>query len=199
MSPRTLGPATTHVAGHVCGRALCLFAASVAALSACDGGSSAAQTTTTVSPTTPQSTLPDAGIEPRVDLIDEAVVALEGEMGAPQQYFEINASPKVVNLFVSLNNGAVVQPWVYLDGELSSQEGQPASGFTFAASALDFDPALVLSKIEGAVPGAAMSAFVVEGGEGGVVQYTVVVNSAAGGQLVAVVGPDGAVRSVDPQ
>ncbi len=181
-------------------RTLAAVASMAIALCACaDGASSVRTTSTAAASTVPRPTLPDAAVEPRVDLIEEAVAALENEMNGPQQYFEINASPKVVNLFVSLNDGAVVQPWVYLEGELSSQEGRPASGFTFAGSALDFDPALVLGKIEGAVPGAAMSAFVVEGGEGGIVQYTVVINSAAGGQLIAVVGPDGVVRSVDPQ
>ena len=57
---------------------------------------------------------------PRVDLISKAITALEAKLGAPQQYFEINATSHLVNLFVALNDGKVVQPWVYLDGELSS-------------------------------------------------------------------------------
>ncbi len=63
-----------------------------------------------------------SGSPPRVDLIDDAVAALEAELGGPQRYFEINATPQLVNLFVELNDGALVQPWVYLDGELSSTD-----------------------------------------------------------------------------
>jgi hypothetical protein len=135
---------------------------------------------------------------PRVDLIHEAVAALETKLGAPQQYFEINATSKLVNLIVSLNEDKVAQPWVYLDGELSSAEGQTASGFSFAASALDFDPAKVLTKLQAELPHSSPDLFFVEGGQGGIVRYSVEVTSSQGGQLVVVVGPDGAVRSVDP-
>ena len=89
---------------------------------------------------------------PRVDLIDDAVSALEAKLGAPQQYFEINATSQLVNLFVALNDGKVVQPWVYLDGELSSTEGHDANGFSFARTALDFDPDKVLEPHRGRTP-----------------------------------------------
>jgi hypothetical protein len=39
---------------------------------------------------------------------------------------------------------------------------------------------------------------VIEGGPDGTVQYSIVTSSAAGGQLVVVVGKDGAIQSVDP-
>jgi hypothetical protein len=133
---------------------------------------------------------------PRVDLIDDAVSALEEQLGAPQQYFEINATPQLVNLFVALNDGKVAQPWVYLDGELSSTEGRDANGFTFARTALDFDPGTVLSRVETELPQSEPDAFIVEAGEGGIVRYSVTVRSPQGGQLVVVVGPDGAVKSV---
>jgi len=137
-----------------------------------------------------------SGAPPRVDLIDDAITALEAKLGAPQQYFEINATSQLVNLFVALNDGKVVQPWVYLDGELSSTEGHDATGFSFAGTALDFDPDKVLSHIEAELPQSKPDAFIVEGGAGGIVRYTVTVTSPQGGQLVVVVGPDGAVKSV---
>jgi hypothetical protein len=139
-----------------------------------------------------------AASPPRVDLIHQAVSALEARLGAPQQYFEINATSKLVNLIVSLNDGKIAQPWVYLDGELSSAEGQAATGFSFDASALDFDPGTVLSKVQAELPKSSPDLFFVEGGQGGIVQYSVEVTSSQGGQLVVVVGPDGTVRSVDP-
>jgi hypothetical protein len=160
-----------------------------------------ASSPSTIVPTFAQpEPLPDAGVLPKVELIDEAVAAVEAEMGGPQDYFEINASPGLVNLFVSLNNGTVALPYVYLDGQLSSSDPlQGATGNTFRASALDFEPAAVLATVKDEVPGAALSAFVVEGNAAGAVQYSVVINSAGGGQLVAVVSAEGAVLSVDPQ
>ena len=135
---------------------------------------------------------------PLVDEIYDAVKALETKLGAPQQFFEINATSSLVNLIVALNDGAVAQPWVYLDGELSSTEGGDATGSTFASSALDFDPAKVLSKLQAELPQSQPDLFFVEGGPGGIVRYSVAVSSSQGGQFVVVVGPDGTVQSVDP-
>ena len=135
---------------------------------------------------------------PRVDLIGTAVPALETRLGGPQQYFEINATPQLVNLIVALNDGKKAQPWVYIDGELSSTDVKDATGFSFAATALDFDAAKVLSKLQADLPQSSADLFFVEGGEGGAVQYSVAVTSRQGGQLVVTVGPDGTVRSVAP-
>ena len=136
--------------------------------------------------------------KPRVDLIDDAVAALEAQLGDAQQYFEVNATSSLVNLIVALNDGEVAQPWVYFQGALSSTEGQEASGFTFSAAALDFDPDTVLSRLQAELPQSSPDLFFVEGGEGGIVRYGVAVTSKQGGQLVVVVGPDGSVQSVDP-
>ena len=134
---------------------------------------------------------------PLVGEIHEAVAALEAQLGAKQQFFEINATSSLINMIVALNDGKVAQPWVYLDGDLSSTEGAPASGFTFDSSALDFDPDKVLSQIQTELPQSTVDLFFIEGGEGGTVRYSVAVTSSQGGQLVVVVGPDGTVQSVD--
>jgi hypothetical protein len=97
-----------------------------------------------------------------------------------------------------LNDGAVAQPWVYLDGQLSSTEGGDATGATFASSALDFDPGKVLSKLQAELPQSRPDLFFIEGGPGGIVRYSVAVSSSQGGQFIVVVGPDGTVQSVDP-
>jgi hypothetical protein len=156
----------------------------------CSGSSRATQTS-------PSTTLATSATAPRVDLIDDAITALEDKLGGPQQYFEINATSQLVNLFVSLNGDKLVQPWVYLDGELSSTEPHDATGFSFAESALDFDPDKVLSHLEAELPRSRPDVFFIEGGQGGIVRYSVTVTSSKGGQLVVVVGPDGAVKSVD--
>jgi len=134
---------------------------------------------------------------PLVGEIHEAVAALEAQLGSKQQFFEINATSSLINMIVALNDGKVAQPWVYLDGDLSSTEGAPASGFTFDSSALDFDPDKVLSQIQTELPQSTVDLFFIEGGEGGTVRYSVAVTSSQGGQLVVVVGPDGTVQSVD--
>ena len=175
--------------------ATCWIAAATIALSACSGGGSSPATqvpsTSTVAAVSPAAT-------PRVDLIRTAVTALETRLGAPQQYFEINATSQLVNLIVALNDGKKAQPWVYIDGELSSTDVKDATGFSFASTALDFDPAKVLSKLQAELPQSSADLFFVEGGEGGAVQYSGAVTSRQGGQLVVTVGPDGTVRSVAP-
>jgi hypothetical protein len=164
-------------------------------LASCSGGGSSSDSRPPESTTTAE--LPPAA-PPRVDLIDDAVAALEARLGGPQQYFEINATSNLVNLIVALNDGKVAQPWVYLDGELSSSEGAEASGFSFSATALDFDPDTVLSKLQAELPESSADLFFIEGGQGGIVRYSVAVTSRQGGQLVVVVGPDGTVQAVDP-
>jgi hypothetical protein len=158
---------------------------------ACSGGGGSAATTVATTSSVA------SGQWPRVDLIDDAITALETKLGGGQQYFEINATAKLVNLFVALNDGKIAQPWVYLDGELSSSDGQPASGFTFEKGAVDFDPDAVLTQVEAQLAQSRPDVFFIEAGAGGVVRYSVAVTSPQGGQLVAVVAGDGKVLSVE--
>jgi hypothetical protein len=168
----------------------------VAPLATACSGDGDSSTTTPVASTTVVAA-PSTAL-PVVDLIDDAVAALQTKLGGPQQFFEINATSKLVNLVVSLNDDKMAQPWVYVDGELTSTAPADATGFSFAASALDFDPDKVLSKLQAELPESSPDLFFVEGGEGGIVRYSVAVTSRQGGQLIVVVGPDGTVQSVDP-
>jgi hypothetical protein len=129
-----------------------------------------------------------------VDLIKTAVAALEVKLGAPQRFFEINATASLVNLIISLNGDKLAQPWVYLDGQLSSTEPGDATGFSFDAAALTFDPDKVLTKLQAELPESSPDLFFIEGGAGGIVRYSVAVTSSKGGQLVVVVGPDGSIE-----
>lgn len=135
---------------------------------------------------------------PAVAEIPVAIEALEAELGGPQTYFEVNATARVVNLFVALNDGKLVQPWLYVDGELTSQDGQSASGGTFTADELDFVPTEVLTEVRAEVPDAILESFYVNGDGAGNLQYGVLTSAQCGGGLDVVVGPDGAVKSVDP-
>lgn len=168
-------------------------------LSACsDGGDSSgssADTPTTVAEAS--APVPPTSAAPIVGEIEAAVAALEAELGGPQAYFEINATAKLVNLFVALNDGAIVQPWLYFDGQLTSQEGRAADGGTFVAADLVFDPALVLSKLQVELPGSTIESFYVNGDGEGNVQYGALVTSAQGGGLDVLLGPAGEVLSVD--
>lgn len=158
-------------------------------LGACGGGGSASTTTTT-------REVDVAGAMPRVDLIDEAITALETELGREQEYFEINATTRLVNLFVAMNNGTVAQPWVYFDGELTSTEGQGASGHTFRADALTFNPATLLAKVRADLPDTALEVLEILGGVDGTVQYTLGASSPQGGGLFITLGADGSILSV---
>jgi hypothetical protein len=135
---------------------------------------------------------------PRLDQIEVAVAALEARLGGPQRYFEINATARLVNLFVALNDGALAQPWVYVDGALTASEGLPASGGTFGSAELTFDPTVVLATVLSDLPDAAIESFYVHGDGQGNVLYGVLATSARGGGLDIVLGADGAIKSVDP-
>jgi hypothetical protein len=84
----------------------------VALLSACADASKGQVITTDSAPpvticspdTTPQA---EADL-PAVASIDQAVAALTQQLGAPPSFFEINATARVVNMFVALNGGTKV-------------------------------------------------------------------------------------------
>jgi hypothetical protein len=136
---------------------------------------------------------------PLVDQIAPAMAAVDAALGGPQAYFEVNATPALVNLFVATDGGATVTPYVYLDGVLEPPApGGSASGETFVASDVAFDPETVLDQVAAELPDSTVAQFVVLGGAGDAVQYEADVVSAQGGSLRVVLGPDGAVLAVDP-
>ncbi|HQZ33209.1 MAG TPA: hypothetical protein PK020_02235 [Ilumatobacteraceae bacterium] len=147
---------------------------------------------------TTAAALPSGDGLPLLDQIVPAIAALETQLGGPQEYFEINATSRLVNLFVALNNAAVAQPWVYLHGALTSAEGQAASGGTFSSPSVDFDPDVILSTVLTELPGISIESFYIHGDGQGNVLYGVLATSDKGGGLDVVLGADGSVKSVDP-
>jgi hypothetical protein len=136
---------------------------------------------------------------PRLDQIQPAIAALEHKLGGPQQYFEINATPQVVNLFVADAAKAMVTPYVYVGGAVAESAAPAgASGNTFAASAVTFDPETVLDHVVDRLPDSDIVLFTIAGGPGGAVQYTAGVKSKQGGTLEVTLGPDGSVQAVVP-
>jgi len=136
---------------------------------------------------------------PAIDQIAPAVKAVEQKLGGPQQYFEINATPQLVNLFVADAAKTSVTPYVYVGGAVA-QSGAPsgAQGNTFAASAVTLDPATILDNVTNRLPDSDIVRFTIAGGPGGAVQYTATVQSKEGGTLDVTLGPHGEVQSVDP-
>lgn len=173
-----------------------LVIAMVAVISACSDEPAASSDS--VSKSTVAAEFGAAEQLPLLDQIAPAVAALDAQLGGAQQYFEINATARLVNLFVALNNGAVAQPWLYLKGTLSATAGQPASGGTFLASSAVFDPDVILSQVLIELPGITIESFYVHGDGQGNVLYGVLATSDKGGALDVVLGADGSVKSVDP-
>jgi hypothetical protein len=136
---------------------------------------------------------------PALDQIAPAVAAVEEKLGGPQQYFEINATPQAVNLFVADAARTTVTPYVYIGGALA-ESGRPAGaeGNTFAASALTFDPHTILDGVVGELKDSDVVLFTIAGGPGGAVEYTAGVQSQQGGTLEITLGADGTVKSVTP-
>jgi len=133
----------------------------------------------------------------RVDLIDDAIAAVEDERGGPQEFFEINATPNLVNLFVADTDAGQAIPYIYVDGALTAEDPSDATGNTFPSSAVVLDPSAVTGRVSQELPDSIQEAFVIEGGPEGSIRRTIVLTSASGGQLLVVVGPDGAITSVD--
>lgn len=136
--------------------------------------------------------------------IEAAIDAVEDELGGPQRYFEVTASPQLTNVFVAVEDDTAAVPYVYVDGELQppapTLEG--ASGFTFAGDDVDIDEGSVLAQVEDQLPEATIAALSVEGADGelggSVVRYVVSAQSDRGGFLDVTVAGDGRVLAVDP-
>lgn len=136
---------------------------------------------------------------PRIDDIAAAVDALEGELGGAQDYFEINADPGKVTLWIASQDGSMATPYVFADDELSqADEPQEAAGETFTADeGLTFDPEAVLHQVLEDF-GDNVQQFSVIGGAGDAVRFGAIVQSDRGGQLDVGLGPDGEILEASP-
>jgi hypothetical protein len=135
-----------------------------------------------------------------IEMIRPAIAAVEAELGGPQQFFEVNATPTLVNLFVAESNATMAVAYVYQTGVLQPPaDAQLASGPTFASVDLTFDETRVLANAIGALPTSTFRAFSAVGVQGGGVSYLVTIESALGGQLEVTVGPTGAILGTNEQ
>ena len=129
-----------------------------------------------------------------------AAEAVEAELGGPQDFFEITATPQLTNIFVATDGGSSAVPYILIDGELQPPAPtiEGVEGQTFTLDDIDFDDETVLSGVAVDLPTATIDAFSVEGGAGGFVRYVISARSAQGGVLDIVVAPSGAVVEVIP-
>ena len=141
----------------------------------------------------------DGGTAPlQVAEIAPALAAVEAARGGPQQFFEANATAQLVNVFVAADGATAAVPYVYVDGELGPPGPEAAaSGATFGAVAVTFDPAEVLDQVTADLPETDLEVFSVVGGPDGAVRYGVVGRSAAGGTIDITLSPHGEVLAVD--
>jgi hypothetical protein len=177
---------------------LALSSAALVSLAACSASESGVQTVPSATICDPDAAPQDEADLPDVAMIAEAIESLRGELGAEPEFFEVNATARLVNLFVALNGATMVQPWLYADGELSTQPAREAVGGTFTADLIVVDPGSVFDTVRSEVPDAVIETFYVHGnGEGGV-QYGLLASTLCGGGFDITIGPGGAVLAVDP-
>ncbi|MFW2334297.1 hypothetical protein, partial [Ilumatobacter sp.] len=80
--------------------------------------------------------------EPVLDVIPDAVAAVEAHYGSPQQYFEISAGLDRVGFVVAVDDATAAEQGSYSTaGEFTAPEpvGE-ATGATFTADQIDVDP-----------------------------------------------------------
>lgn len=188
------------VRGRVAAVALLTCVAIVSGCSSSDGDSDGSVApSTTGSPVTTTTGPPIAlGEAPlRIELIGEAIAAVEAALGGPQRYFEVNATPTLVNLFVAVDDATAAVAYTFIGGVLGEPaEQKEASGPTFAAADVAFDPRRVLANVVGSLPTSNYRAFSVLGADTGgadSVRYVVVIESADGQGLQVFVDGNGAI------
>lgn len=168
------------------------------AVGGCGGSDSGGDEVTAVIDSVPDSR--STGQRPAfVDDVVAAIDAVEAELGAGQQFFEVTANARFTNVFVAVDDATAAVAYAYVDGALESpapkQSG--AAGSTFSRDDVDFDPNLIATEVSADLPMSSVDAMSVYGNGVGVT-YVLAVTSGAGGFLDIVVGPQGQVFSVDP-
>lgn len=140
---------------------------------------------------------------PRVDLIDDAVAAVEERAGAPQQFFEVAADLEGVRLFVAADDATSAEVWRYAapDGAAGGSLDGPepageASGHTFAAAAIDLDADHIFDRLRDELDDPVIVDFAIQGGPDGAVAYDATIASDEGGVLLVLLGPEGQIQSV---
>ncbi len=129
--------------------------------------------------------------------IDNAVAAVSEVLGKAPEFYEINATPTLVNLFAADGKGNAIN-FVFEEGKLAQETSvAPAEGESFSASGMAFN-SKVFSRVQKELPDSILRAFSIIGDNPtGGVQYRVVLQSDMGGQLAVFVDPTGKILGTD--
>lgn len=140
----------------------------------------------------------DDAVALHVDEIDDAVEAVSTLTGQPPKFFEINATPDLINLFLDDGKGSAIN-FVWENGSLRDEtEAAVADGRSFDASKMEFSSA-VYARVEEELPESLLRAFTITAdGPNGEVLHRVVVQSERGGQFGVLVDPTGKILGSDP-
>lgn len=134
----------------------------------------------------------------KVEEIDDAVKAVVDLTGKPAKFFEINATPDLINLFLDDGNGSAIN-FVWNGAELRDEtEVAPADGVSFDASGMSFTTD-VYALVEDELPDSLLRAFTITAdGPNGEILNRVVVQSERGGQFSVLVDSVGKILGSDP-
>lgn len=170
-----------------------------AGLTGCSGSDpSTGSTSPAAAPTTTAAPIPSGKAPVLLEQIRPAVAALEAQLGGPQRYFEINATPTLVNLFVANGDQTQAVAYVYASKALQPPAAaQPASGPTFTAAEMTFDETRVMALTVAQLPTSTFLRFAVTGVSGGGVHYRIATLSELGTEFDVLVGPVGDVVGTD--
>lgn len=143
---------------------------------------------------------------PALDLIDDAIAAVDEHFGTPSDFYEINATADGVNLFVSApideeTAGVLQARYTADEGLVVSDEVLPSEGAVFAGTAVDFDPATIIVDAIEQLSTAQPRVFIITGSPGDSqrtrVAYRLVLESQRGGRLVVFLDRDGTILGSD--
>jgi hypothetical protein len=129
--------------------------------------------------------------------IDNAVEAVAEVLGKTPEFYEINATPTLVNLFAADGKGNAIN-FVFEEGKLAQETSvAPAQGESFSAAEMTFS-SKVYKRVQKELPESILRAFSIIGDNPtGGVQYRVVLQSDMGGQLAVFVDPTGKILGTD--
>ena len=136
-----------------------------------------------------------------MDLIPEALAAVEEHYGAPQEYFEVSATLDSVGFIVAVDDATAAEQGSYgADGTFTAPvDVGEASGSTFTRAAIDVEPDRIFDRIRDELDDPVIVDFAVQGGPDGAVIYDATIASEAGGVLLVLLGPDGTINGVQGQ
>ena len=151
----------------------------------------------------------------RIDQIETALNALEQKAGAGLEFFEINATTELVNVFVAtdldgipnadgLPDAVVHYVFTEKDGLETAPDPVGANGPTFARTALDYEPSTILRKVLSELPDSTPQMFVLTAAgtaaeSTGTVQYRLIMQSSQGGQMSVVLTNSGEIIGTDAE